>query len=73
VLQAKATSSVGTSSGAFANVGGSTSPTSLLTYNGAANDKSVTLSFSQHVGQTDALRAGHYSKTLTFSLSTTTP
>jgi hypothetical protein len=71
-LQAKATSSVGTG-GAFADVGGPTTPTSLLTYTGAANDKTVTLAFQQHVGTTDPLRAGHYSKTLTFSLSTTTP
>ncbi len=71
-LQAKATSSLGTG-GAFADIGGSSSPTSLLTYPGAANDKTVTLSFQQHIGQTDPLRAGTYSKTLTFSLSTTKP
>ena len=71
-MQAKATSSIGTG-GAFADVGGATTPTSLLTYTGAANDKTVTLNFSQHIGQTDALRAGRYSKTLTFTLSTTTP
>jgi hypothetical protein len=72
-LQAKATSSVGTPSGAFKDVGGSTNPTSLLTYNGAANDQTVALSFLQHVSATDAIRSGHYSKTLTFTLSTTTP
>jgi len=33
----------------------------------------VTLDFRQHVGVTDALRAGSYSKTLTFTLSTSTP
>jgi hypothetical protein len=31
------------------------------------------VSFHQHIGQTDALRTGSYSKTLTFTLSTTTP
>jgi glucose/arabinose dehydrogenase len=72
-LQAKATSSVGTPSGAFKDVGGSTNPTSLLTYNDAANDQTVALSFLQHVSATDAIRAGRYSKTLTFTLSTTTP
>jgi hypothetical protein len=72
-LQAKASSTIGTASGAFADVGGAANPTSLLTYTGAANDKTVTLNFSQHVGQADPLRAGRYSKTLTFSLSTTTP
>jgi X-Pro dipeptidyl-peptidase len=33
----------------------------------------VTIGFSQHIGSTDALRTGSYSKTLTFTLSTTTP
>jgi hypothetical protein len=33
----------------------------------------VTIAFKQHVGATDALRTGAYTKTLTFTLSTTTP
>ena len=33
----------------------------------------VTLGFRQAIGATDVLRAGSYSKTLTFTLSTTTP
>ena len=33
----------------------------------------VTITFKQHIGATDALRTGTYSKTLTFTLSTTTP
>ena len=33
----------------------------------------VTIGFKQHVGATDALRTGSYSKTLTFTLSTTSP
>ncbi|MDA0168390.1 Ig-like domain repeat protein [Solirubrobacter taibaiensis] len=37
-----------------------------------ANDP-VTIAFSQHIGATQALRTGSYSKTLTFTLSTTTP
>ena len=37
-----------------------------------SND-AVTLEFSQLVNATDALRTGSYSKTLTFTLSTTTP
>ena len=37
-----------------------------------ANDP-VTIAFKQHVGATDPLRTGTYSKTLTFTLSTTTP
>src|SRR5262249_22145352 len=33
----------------------------------------VTIGFSQHIGANDALRTGSYSRTLTFTLSTTTP
>jgi hypothetical protein len=33
----------------------------------------VTVTFNQHIGASDALRTGAYSKTLTFTLSTTTP
>ena len=33
----------------------------------------VTVTFQQHVGADDALRTGTYAKTLTFTLSTTTP
>ena len=33
----------------------------------------VTLGFKQSIGATDALRTGTYSKTLTFTLSTTAP
>jgi hypothetical protein len=31
------------------------------------------VAFQQHISATDALRTGTYSKTLTFTLSTTTP
>jgi len=37
-----------------------------------SND-AVTITFKQHIGAGDALRTGSYSKTLTFTLSTTTP
>ena len=33
----------------------------------------VTITFKQPIGATDALRTGTYAKTLTFTLSTTTP
>jgi X-Pro dipeptidyl-peptidase len=33
----------------------------------------VTITFKQHIGASDALRTGAYSKTLTFTLSTTSP
>ena len=38
----------------------------------ASNDP-VTIAFAQDIGATDALRTGTYSKTLTFTLSTTSP
>jgi sugar phosphate isomerase/epimerase len=49
-------------------------PVDLLTYTGpTAGAEPVTLGFRQSIGATDALRAGSYTKTLTFTLSTTTP
>ncbi|HEX6024086.1 MAG TPA: TIM barrel protein [Solirubrobacter sp.] len=49
-------------------------PVNLLTYNGpTAGADPVTLGFRQAIGATDTLRAGTYSKTLTFTLSTTQP
>ncbi|HWK29495.1 MAG TPA: ThuA domain-containing protein [Solirubrobacter sp.] len=71
-LQAKASSALG-AGGAFAAVGGSSAPTSLLTYSGPASNDAVSVSFSQDIGANEALRTGSYSKTLTFTLSTTTP
>jgi hypothetical protein len=72
VLQARATSGAGTGS-AFANVGGSAAPTSLLSYALPTSNDAVAVAFQQHIGATDALRTGSYTKTLTFTLSTTTP
>jgi hypothetical protein len=37
------------------------------------SNESVAVGFTQHIGATDALRTGAYSKTLTFTLSTTAP
>jgi len=71
-LQAKA-SSVTATGGAYAEVGGSASPTTLLTYGGPASNDGVTLNFKQPIASTDPLRTGTYSKALTFTLSTTTP
>ena len=66
-LQAMATG------GAFADVGGSASPTALKTYTAPISNDQVTLTFKQRVNANDALRTGTYSKTLTFTLSTTSP
>jgi hypothetical protein len=59
--------------GTYADVGSSAAPTQLLTYSGPISNDTVTLGFRQAIGATDALRTGPYSKTLTFTLSTTTP
>jgi hypothetical protein len=49
-------------------------PVNLLSYaTPTAGGDTVTLGFSQAIGATDVLRSGSYSKTLTFTLSTTTP
>ena len=68
-LKAVGTSPAGTSAGA-----GSVSGAPLTLAPGApvSNDP-VQVLFTQSIGSTDALRTGSYSKTLTFTLSTTTP
>ena len=45
----------------------------LLTWSAPVSNDAVTLEFQQSIGMTDALRTGSYTKTLTFTLSTTTP
>ncbi|HWK29711.1 MAG TPA: M1 family aminopeptidase [Solirubrobacter sp.] len=69
-LQASATNSAGTSTAGGAVSG---SPLTLLTYAGPTSNDAPTLTFAQEIGATDALRTGTYSKTLTFTLSTTNP
>src|SRR3954468_14768280 len=71
-LQAKGSSVSGTG-GAYAGVGGSANPTTLLTYGGPVSNDGVTLSFKQPIASTDPLRTGTYGKALTFTLSTTSP
>jgi predicted acyl esterase len=71
-LQARGTKA-GTTGTAFNNVGSSASPLNLLTWNAPVSNDAVTLEFSQKINANDALRTGTYSKTLTFTLSTTTP
>ena len=70
-VQAKAASPAATGSTAFSAV--SATPLTLLTYAGPVSNDPVTVTFNQHIGASDALRTGSYSKTLTFTLSTTTP
>jgi hypothetical protein len=71
-LQAKATSPLGAGS-AFAPVGGAASPTTLLAYASAVGRHAIALDFQQSIDDVEGLRRGTYGKTLTFTLSTTTP
>jgi X-Pro dipeptidyl-peptidase len=45
----------------------------VKTWSAPVSNDPVTVTFTQHIGATDALRTGAYTKTLTFTLSTTTP
>jgi hypothetical protein len=71
-LQARARNAANTGT-AYNNVGSSASPLNLLQYSAPISNDAVSLQFSQLVNANDALRTGTYSKTLTFTLSTTNP
>ncbi|HWK29882.1 MAG TPA: M14 family zinc carboxypeptidase [Solirubrobacter sp.] len=71
-LKARAQNSVVTNT-TFADVGSSASPTALLGYTGPVSADAVTLEFQQAIAASEGLRTGGYGKTLTFTLSTTTP
>ena len=45
----------------------------VKTWTAPTSNESVPITFTQAIGANDALRTGTYSKTLTFTLSTTTP
>ena len=46
---------------------------SKAAWTGPVSSDPVAITFRQHIGATQALRTGSYSKTLTFTLSTTNP
>ena len=69
-LQAKASNAANPNS-AFAPIGAN--PVTLLTYPGPVTNDQVTIGIRQPVASADGLRTGAYSKTLTFTLSTTSP
>ena len=48
-------------------------PLTLKSYAGPASKDAVTVDLRQTIGANDGLRTGRYAKTLTFTLSTTTP
>ena len=56
---------------AFAAVSGT--PLTIHTYSGPVSNDAVTIRFKQAIGASEPLRTGTYSKTLTFTLSTTAP
>jgi X-Pro dipeptidyl-peptidase len=68
-LQARARNAANTGT-AYNNVGSSLN---LLQYDAPVSNDAVSLQFSQRIDANDALRTGNYSKTLTFTLSTTNP
>ena len=49
------------------------SPLALLAYTAPASNDAVAIAFRQDIQSNEALRTGAYGKTLTFTLSTTTP
>jgi hypothetical protein len=71
-LEIAATKDINNMPTATTPVGSSSSPTTLLTYVGPANETDTVL-FKQPILETEALRTGGYAKTLTFTLSTTNP
>jgi hypothetical protein len=50
-----------------------TTPVTLLNLGQPVSNDAVTIGFAQPLGATDPLRTGSYTKTVTFTLSTTTP
>ena len=56
---------------AFEPVSGS--PLGLKSYGGPVSNDPVTIDLQQSIGSSDGLRTGTYSKTLVFTLSTTSP
>ena len=69
-LKAVGTSPASTSAGAGTVSG---APLTLTTWSAPVSNDPVQVLFTQSIGANDALRTGTYAKTLTFTLSTTTP
>ena len=69
-LKAVGTSPASNSTGAGSLSG---TPLTLTNWTSPVSNDPVQVLFTQTIAATDALRTGTYSKTLTFTLSTTTP
>lgn len=59
--------------GAFAPLRADNGPLPLASWNEPISSRTVDLGFKQSIAQDEGLRTGSYAKTLTFTLSTTTP
>ncbi len=59
--------------GAYASLRTDNGPLALAAWNTPITNRSVQLGFKQSIGETEGLRTGSYGKTLTFTLSTTSP
>jgi X-X-X-Leu-X-X-Gly heptad repeat protein len=57
----------------FAPLTGAGNPLTLLTWNTWFSNDPVTIAIRQRIGQNEPLLAGGYSKTITFTLSTSSP
>jgi hypothetical protein len=64
---------VNANNGVFAPLRTDNGPLTLLTWNTPISGTNVALGFKQHINANEGLRTGSYSKTLTFTLSTTAP
>jgi len=53
--------------------GGSALPAAVRTWDAPTTNEAVPITFTQVIGASDPLRTGAYSKTLTYTLATTTP
>ena len=71
-LQVRATNSANPNT-AFAPLRGTENPVTLLSYDTWFANDAVTIGFRQAITATEPLTAGGYSKTIVFTLSTSTP
>jgi hypothetical protein len=72
-LQVGATDPASTAgSGTFEDLA-TANPATLLSFTAPASDDPVSITFRQPIAATDPLRTGAYTKTITFTLSTSTP
>ncbi len=69
-LESKAISTQGGTGGVFTSL---VAPATLLTYTKPFSEDEMTVTFNQKIGLHDHLHTGTYAKTITLTLSTTTP